>query len=307
MTSRLRIGTRGSSLALAQTSIVRSLLEEFGDGVEFELVPVTTRGDALPPAQRGETDGKGVFTEDIESMLLKGELDLAVHSMKDLSVDLDPGLAIVATPTRADPRDALVSKGNLMIGNLPSGASVGTSSLRRKVQLAKVRKDLRLVDVHGNVETRIRKMAESGIEGVVLAAAGLDRLSLGGRIAQRFTTDELVPAAGQGAIAVEARKSDARAAHLASNINDTDAMTATQCEREFALTMGADCTLPIGAFAFRNGRSITLTGMIASMDGTQILKRSVASTDFVGLGAQLGREMLEAGGARILAGGPPQS
>lgn len=300
------MGTRGSNLALAQTTIVRNLLEDASDGLEFEVVPVKTRGDVLPPAQRGETDGKGVFTQDIESMLLKGDLDIAVHSMKDLSVELDPALAIVATPTRGDPRDALVSKGNLAIHNLPAGASIGTSSLRRKVQLVKMRNDLHLVDLHGNVETRIRKMTEIGIDGVVLAAAGLDRLSLGGTIAQRLSTDQLVPATGQGALAVEARKNDARVSRLVSKINDADTMTAIECEREFARTMGADCTLPIGAFASRNGRSITLKGMIASLDGTRILKHSATSTNSVGLGAKLCSEMLELGGKRILAEGSLQ-
>ena len=303
MTQKLRIGTRGSNLALAQTAIVRSLLEDASDGLEFEVVPVKTRGDALPPTQRGETDGKGVFTEDIELMLLRGDLDVAVHSMKDLSVELDPALTIAATPTRGDPRDALVSKGNLAIRELPEGASIGTSSVRRKVQLANVRHDLRLVDLHGNVETRIRKLTEIGIDGVVLAAAGLDRLSLGGAIAQRLSTNELVPAAGQGTLAIEARRDDERVSRLVSKINDPATMAVTECEREFARTIGADCNLPVGAFASRSGGSVTLTGMIASLDGTRILKRSMTATDFPGLGARLGREMLELGGARMLTGG----
>lgn len=304
MTLKLRIGTRGSNLALAQTTIVRNMLEDASDGVEFEVIPVKTRGDSLPPAQRGETDGKGVFTEDIESMLLKGDLDIAVHSMKDLSVELNPALTIAATPPRGDPRDALVSKGDLTIIKLPVGASIGTSSLRRKVQLLNIRHDLRVVDVRGNVETRIRKMTEAGIDGVVLAAVGLDRLSLGGTIAQRLSTDELVPAAGQGTLAVEARKNDDGVRRLVSRINDPGTMTVTECEREFARTMGADCKLPIGAFASRNGGSITLTGMIASLDGTRILRHSATSADFLGLGAQLGRDMLELGGARMLAERP---
>ena len=303
MTLQLRIGTRGSKLALAQARIVTGLLEGLGEGVEFEVVPVKTRGDTLPAAQRGETDGKGVFTEDIESLLLNGDVDLAVHSMKDLSVDLDPGLAIAAAPTRADPRDALVSAQNLTFRSLPAGASIGTSSLRRKAQLVKMRGDIRIVDIHGNVETRINKMAELGFHGVILAAAGLERLSLGGRIAQRFSTDELVPAPGQGALAVEARKDDTRVNRLVSKIDDPDTMTATECEREFARTMGADCTLPIGAFASRRGRSTTLTGMVASMDGSRILKRSATSSNTTGLGMQLGEEMIELGGGTMLTKG----
>jgi hydroxymethylbilane synthase len=302
-TRRLRIGTRGSKLALAQTSIVATLLTQAAEGLEVQVVPVKTRGDTLPPSQRGEADGKGVFTEDIESMLLRGDLDLAVHSMKDLSVTIDPALVIAASPPRGDPRDALVSATKKTLDALPDGASLGTSSIRRKAQLLTLRKDLRLVDLHGNVETRIRKMTELGIDGVVLAAAGLDRLSLGKEITQRFPTSQLVPAAGQGALAVQARRKDAEMARLASKIDDPETATATECERDFAKAMGADCTLPIGAFASFEGRSITLTGMIASLDGNSVIRRSASSTDPRGLGTQLGNEILELGGAAILAGG----
>jgi hydroxymethylbilane synthase len=299
---KLRIGTRGSRLALAQTKIVTDLLSEATKGLDIQVVPVKTRGDALLPGQRGETDGKGIFTEDIESMLLNGDLDLAVHSMKDLPVKIDPALEIAASPPRGDPRDALVSKGDRAINALPTGASLGTSSLRRKAQLRALRSDLRVVDIHGNVETRIRKIDELGIDGVVLAAAGLDRLSLGEKSSQRFSTSELVPAAGQGALAVEARGDDHEVTKLVSRINDLRTMASTKCEREFAREMGADCTLPIGAFASFNGRSITLTGMIASTDGTNLLKRSVTSTEPTGLGSQLGREMLRLGGDALTAG-----
>jgi hydroxymethylbilane synthase len=300
---RLRIGTRGSKLALAQTSIVATLLTEAAEGLEVQVVPVKTRGDTLPSSQRGETDGKGIFTDDIESMLLKGDLDLAVHSMKDLSVTTNPALMIAASPPRGDSRDALVSATNRSLNSLPDGASIGTSSVRRKAQLLTLRKDLRLVDLHGNVETRIRRMTELGLDGVVLAAAGLDRLSLGKEIAQRFPTSQLIPAAGQGALAVQTRQKDVGMVRLVSKINDPKTMTATECERDFARTMGADCTLPIGAFASFEGRSITLTGLIASLDGTNVLRRSASSTDPRGLGTQLGNEMLKLGGSTILDGG----
>ena len=303
---KLRIGTRGSPLALAQAAIVKNLLEGASEGVELQVVPVKTRGDLIPPAQRGESDGKGVFTGDIESMLLKGDLDMAVHSMKDLSVELDPGLTIAAAPARGDPRDALVAARIGPFEALPRGASLGTSSLRRKAQLLNLRRDLNLVDIHGNVETRLRRMTELRIDGVVLAAAGLDRMSLGGRIAERFSTDLLVPAAGQGALAVEALKRNDEVNRIVSKIGDAKTMAATECEREFARGVGADCNLPIGAFAAHNGRSITLTGMMASPDGTRVLRRSATSTDPAGLGERLGKEMLELGGSTILEGGAQQ-
>ncbi|MDG6920089.1 MAG: hydroxymethylbilane synthase [Nitrososphaerota archaeon] len=304
MTSRkLRIGTRGSPLALAQTAIVKGLLEGASQGVEFEVVPVRTRGDAVPPERRGESDGKGVFTKDIEAMLLEGSLDLAVHSMKDLSVDLDGGLTIAAAPPRGDPRDALVSAGDRRLGALPTGATIGTSSVRRKAQLLNMRRDLRLVDLHGNVETRVRKMTELGIHGVVLAAAGLDRLSIGTKAAERFPTDQLVPAAGQGALAVETLRKNDEVIRLVSKISDAKTMAATECEREFARAVGADCDVPVGAFAAYNGRSVTLTGVIASPDGTDVIRRGATSTEMAGLGARLGKEMLELGGSKLLAGG----
>jgi hydroxymethylbilane synthase len=235
-------------------------------------------------------------------MLLKGDLDLAVHSMKDLSVEIAPSLMIAASPPRGDPRDALVSSGNKKIDALPGGASIGTSSVRRKAQLLALRSDLNLVDIHGNVETRIRKMDELGIDGAVLASAGLDRLSLGERICQRFTINELVPAPGQGALAIETRRNDPEVTMLVSRISDPETMASTECEREFARVVGADCTLPIGAFASFNGRTVTLTGMIASTDGSNILRKSATSTDPRGMGAQLGKEMLELGGTEIIAG-----
>lgn len=300
---KLRVGTRTSRLALAQTTIITNLLKEATEGLELQVIPVKTRGDVLPASQRGETDGKGIFTEDIESLLLTGELDLAVHSMKDLSLTPDPALMIAASPPRGDPRDSLVSTGNRLLKDLSKGASLGTSSLRRKVQLTALRKDLCLVDLHGNVETRVRKMVEFGLDGIVLAAAGLDRLSLGEKIAERFPPNQLVPAAGQGALAVQTRRRDTEVTRLVYKISDPKTIAATECEREFAREMGADCSLPIGAFASFEGRLVTLTGMIASMDGTGIVRRSISSTDLKGVGTRLAREMLDLSGELTSAGG----
>lgn len=299
MARKLRLGTRGSRLALEQTRLVSEMLSAETPGIEFQVVIVKTRGDSLPPAQRGEADGKGYFTEDIESLLLRGEIDLAVHSLKDLSVELDARLMIAATPRRSDPRDALVSPGFEKLQALPSGASLGTSSARRRVQLLKLREDLRVVDLHGNVETRVGKMKRLGIDGVVLAAAGLDRLSLGRLATERFATRVVVPAVGQGTLGVEVRRRDRDLERMVSRIGDEKTMMASECEREFARAVGADCNLPVGAHASFNGRSLTLTGMIASADGS-VLKRSMTSTEPGGLGRALGEEMLKLGGATIM-------
>lgn len=292
---KLRVGTRGSKLALAQTNAVLELLSEKSPGVEPQVVTVRTLGDRLPLEKRGETDGKGAFTGDIEDLLVKGELDLAVHSLKDLSVELPEGLEIGATPPRGDPRDALVSARKEKLSELPEGASVGTSSIRRKAQLLGLRPELKVTDVHGNVETRVRKMAELHLDGVVLAAAGLERLGMGERITQRFAVDEIVPSAGQGTIAVQVRKGDTEIERIVSKLNDENTMRSSLCERAFARTIGGDCNVPAGAHASVNGRSLTLVGMVASADGRVVLKKSATSTDPVGLGGALGEELRQLG------------
>lgn len=278
------------------------MLAEKAPEFEAQLVRVKTEGDRIPPGKRGETDGKGAFTGDIEALLAKGELDLAVHSLKDLSVELAPGLVIGATPPRDDPRDALVSPNGERLSELPSGASLGTSSIRRKAQILSLRPDIRVLGVHGNVETRVRKMDELHLGGVVLAAAGLDRLEMGTRISQRFAVDEIVPSAGQGTIAVELRKGDAEMRRMVSEINDEKTMRSAECERAFARAIGSDCYVPAGAHASPNGRSLTLIGMIASPDGRSVLKRKATSTDPVGLGESLGEELLKDGGAEVIKG-----
>jgi hydroxymethylbilane synthase len=280
-----------------------AMLSEKEPRLEPQVVIIRTMGDRLPPEKRGETDGKGVFTGDIEALLRRGELDLAVHSLKDLSVEPTVGLTIAATPLRGDPRDALVSSKGKGLPDLPSGDCVGTSSIRRKAQLLNIRKDLRILDIHGNVETRVRKMSELHLGGVVLAAAGLDRLSMGDRIAQRFSVDEIVPSAGQGTIAVQVREDDSEIERIASQINDERTMRSSECETMFARTIGGDCYVPAGAHASFSGRSLTLVGMIASPDGRIVLKRSATSTDPVELGKALGEEILRLGGQDIIKGG----
>jgi len=297
---KIRVGTRGSRLALEQTRIVVSMLSEKIPRLKTQVIPVRTLGDRLPENQRGETDGKGAFTGDIEELLAEGKLDIAVHSMKDLSVKLDERLEIVATPPRGDPRDALVSSIAQTLADLPRGGSVGTSSIRRKAQLLVLRGDLRIIDLHGNVETRVEKMGKLGLGGIVLAAAGLDRLSLSEKIAQRFPTEEIVPAAGQGTIAIEARRGDGEMKKVCSRINDERTMAASECERAFARAVGGDCNVPAGAYASFVGRHLKLTGMIASQDGRSILKKSMTSTRPTELGRELGETLLRMGGAEII-------
>lgn len=294
------LATRGSKLALIQAGMVVEMLSQATPDVTFEIKTVKTLGDRLPPEKRGETDGKGAFTGDIESMLLGGEVDLAVHSMKDLSVELRPGLKLGAAPPRGDPSDALVSAGGRKLRELPAGASVGTSSIRRKAQLLNLRKDLKIVDLHGNVETRVRKMEQQELDGIVLAAAGLDRMSLDARIAERFRPDTVVPAACQGTLAVEIREGDTEVERIVSKINDADSMRAAVCERSFARAVGGDCYVPVGAFARPERAILVLTGLIASPDGRKLVKRTLRGSDPEELGEKLGDEMMKAGGAAII-------
>ncbi len=302
---RLRVGARGSRLSRAQTQLVVDMLTSRVPGLEVQVVPIKTAGDRLPPEKRGAIDGKTAFTGDIETLLLEGEVDAAVHSMKDLSVELRDGLGIGATPPRGDPRDALVSLNGEALRELPEGAKVGTSSLRRRAQILNLRRDLAVVDLHGNVETRLGKMRQLGLGAIVLAAAGLERISEAGRITQLLSLDEMIPAAGQAALAVEVRRDDSETSKIVGRIDDVAARRESSCERAFTKSVGGDCFVPVGACARLQGDSLTITGVIASPDGRQLIRKALHSSgsgDVESLGRRLGEEMLEMGGEGILRG-----
>ncbi len=270
----------------------------------FDLVPISTRGDTSGPARGIPGGAKGAFTSDIESMLLQGEIDLAVHSMKDLPNELPDGLEIGATPKRGDPRDGLLTNHGETFLTLPQHAHVGTGSIRRKAQLLSMRSDIEVVELSGNVDTRIRKLA-SGYDAVVLAVAGLERIGEAGRVSQVFSIDEMVPSVCQGVIAVEVRKGDQEAARLASAIDDGPTRLEASCERAFSRAVGGDCDVPVGGCARADGAgSVTAHGMIASEDGKRVVKKklSAASANASELGRRLAEELLQAGGKKILEG-----
>ncbi|MDA4117591.1 MAG: hydroxymethylbilane synthase [Thaumarchaeota archaeon] len=300
---RIRIGARSSKLSQSQVSIVSSLLgERFGSMFQLEFVPVKTFGDRKRPALRGSygpAGAKGAFTGDLESLLSKGEIDLAIHSMKDLPSEPTRGLTVGATPRRSDPRDALVANDGGTFERLPRGAKIGTSSLRRKAQLLKMRRDVDVVDVHGNVDTRIRKAIGEGsdLDAIVLAVAGLERIGEGDKISQTFSIDEVVPAVGQGIIAVQVREDDREMAEIVSGIDHLETRLESSCERAFARRLGADCSVPVGGCAKVSRGSISMVGMLASKDCEALSKRSVkgASGDGVALGASLAEELLDSG------------
>lgn len=296
---RLRVGARGSRLSQTQTSLVSSLLKQsLGEELVLDLVQVRTQGDRSPNVKsRGEAGAKGAFTGDLESMLIKGDIDVAVHSMKDLPSEETDGLAIGATPKRADPRDALVTRTGGPLATLPRGAKVGTGSLRRRAQLLAMRPDIEVVDLHGNVDTRLRRLEGStsnGLHGVVLAAAGLSRLGEDSRISQLFTVDEMVPAVGQGIIAVQMRRRDTDVRNALSKIDDEPTRVESLAERALARRLGADCSVPVGGCARVEGSEVKLVGMVAEQDGSALRRRSLSGPlgDAVSLGESLADSLL---------------
>ena len=265
MPQTILIGTRGSALALAQAEGVARQLRDLGARVELRIIKTT--GDRVqgPPEMPAE---KGVFVKEIEAALLAGEVRLAVHSLKDLPTDLKPGLLIAAVPLRADPRDALISRGQ-RLADLPRGARVGTSSPRRRAQLLRVRPDLEMLPVRGNVDTRLRKLAAGDYDAIVLAAAGLERLGLGDRIVERLACEVCLPAPGQGALAVEARAGDEEAIGIARRIEDAASRACVEAERALLAGLGGGCRVPIGALAEAEGAALRLRGVVASPDGAR--------------------------------------
>ena len=264
----LRLGTRKSALALAQSGQVARALEALHPGLTVELVPIVTSGDVLP-GDLSEIGGKGLFTRELERGLLDGSLDLAVHSLKDLPVRLPEGLVLAAHPERADPRDVLVSELGATLDELPAGSVLLTGALRRAAQIRLRRPDLRVEPLRGNVDTRLRKWRESGAAGVILAGAGLSRLGLSGRAdlpVYPIPTDVLLPAPGQGTLALEVREGSPAEAICRAFDHAPTARAAT-AERLVVAAFGADCTLPLGAWAREEGGRLRLSGILATPDG----------------------------------------
>ena len=260
------VGTRGSRLALAQTALVVNALRAAHPDARFELREITTHGDrSTEPLS--EIGGQGVFTKAIEDALLAGEIDIAVHSMKDLPPRLTPGLTIAAVPERGDPRDALVTKDGRKLADLPPGARIGTGSARRGVQLKAMRPDIECPDIRGNVDTRIRKVDDGEYDAIVVAMAGLDRLGVAERASQIFTIEEMVPSPGQGALAVQGRANDSDARSIAGAIDHRESRAATKFERAFLEALGAGCATPAGAHAGFDP-DLWWNAMLAGDDGT---------------------------------------
>lgn len=297
MADRVRIGTRGSPLALRQAREVAERLGRARPGIEVELVAIRTSGDRLAAAHLATVGGKGLFVREIDEALLDGRVDLAVHSLKDLPAERPEGLALVAFPPREDPRDVLVAGGGRTLAALPAGARLGTSSLRRQVQLRARRPDVEVVPIRGNVETRLRKHARGEVDALVLAAAGLRRLGLLGEGMVVLEPDDMLPAIGQGTLGVEARADDAGVGRLAAAVDDAETRLAAVAERAFLEGLGGTCTTPLAAYARRVAGGLCLEAFVATPDGRQWLRD--AEIGDPGLPAALGRRLAE----RLLARG----
>jgi hydroxymethylbilane synthase len=299
---RLVIGTRGSALARWQAAHVARALVAAHPGLEIEERILVTEGDRVQTGPVVDLGGKGVWVKEIEDALTAGTIDLAVHSLKDVPAELAPGLALVAIPERADPRDALVSRSGAALADLPPGSRIGTSSLRRVCQVRALRGDLQVEVLRGNVDTRLRKVAEGVVDAGVLACAGLDRLGFEGRISQRLTLDQMLPAIGQGALALEARAADARVVGLARALGDPAAEVTIAAERALLAGLGVGCRTPVAGHAvLRDGR-VVLRGLVGRPDASEILREEASGSpaEAAALGADLARRLLARGADRIL-------
>ena len=267
MRNHIRIGTRKSTLALWQSEYVKSELQRLYPGITVELVHFNTKGDRILDKPLAEVGGKGLFTAELEAAMHAGDIDIAVHSLKDMPTELPDGLTLGAISKREVPFDALVSPKYKTLDQLPEGARIGTSSLRRQAQLLHRRPDLRIEVIRGNVQTRLGKIETEGLDGVVLAQAGLKRLSLDDRITQVFTADEMIPAVGQGALAIECRSDDTEMLEILSKIDDEPTRLAVEGERSFLNQLNGGCQVPMGVYGTVEKGQLNLKALIASLDG----------------------------------------
>jgi hydroxymethylbilane synthase len=303
MNEKVVIGTRGSDLALWQANFVKdSLAEHFPDDL-FEIKVIHTTGDQVLDRALSKIGDKGLFTRQIEEALLDGQIDIAVHSLKDLQTEQPPGLTIGAVCERETPNDVLISKTGGTIDDLPRGATVATGSLRRRSQLLHYRTDLKIEEIRGNVPTRLKKFHESDVDGMVLAFAGIHRLGLGGNISQLIPFEIMLPAVGQGAVAIEIRDGDKRVEGVVASIDHRTTHICTTAERAFLRRLEGGCQVPIGAFSSLDGEHLTLEGMVGTLDGTVGFRERLtgSSQDAETIGIRLANSLIEMGARDLLA------
>jgi len=296
------IGSRGSQLALWQANWVKSELERLHDNADIDIRIIATSGDIIQDVPLAKIGGKGLFVKEIEEALLANEIDLAVHSMKDVPMELPTELGISVITKRENPLDALISKNGEKLADLPQGATIGTSSLRRSSQLLKYRGDFKIHPLRGNVDTRLRKVEEGKYDAILLASAGLNRLGWANRITEEISHDILLPAMGQGALGIETRLDDTKIYDLISTLNHEQTHYAVSAERSLVGRLDGGCQVPIGAYARVEKGLITLKGLVASLDGEIIYKLENVGPvdDAINIGQELGAQLLKMGANEIL-------
>ena len=301
----IRIGSRGSQLALWQANHIADALHSQGHEVGIEIIRTT--GDRLQDITFVQVGTKGMFTKEIEEALIDERIDLAVHSLKDLPTELAPEFVLAAIPERADPRDAFVSVDFHSFFDLPSGSKVGSSSPRRQTQLRALRPDLEYIEFRGNVDTRLRKLEEGQARAIILAASGLDRLGRTEWIRQRFDVEHLCPAAGQGALAIECRAGDSETREAIAFLDHADTCFAVTAERAALNALGGGCQVPIGMYCRREGESFRINGVVASVEGNGHVSASTTGTDAEELGREIAAVLLKNGADAILFAGKQES
>jgi len=300
MKDRLVIGSRGSQLALWQTNFVKTNLENLFPDRSFEIKIIHTTGDEQLESALSKIGDKGLFTRQIEAELLSGEIDLAVHSLKDLQTTQPDGLTIGTVCERETPNDVLVSKHACSIDDLPRGAKVATGSLRRRSQLLYYRPDIQIFEIRGNVPTRLKKFDESDLDGVILAYAGLKRLGFESRVSQVIPFNIMMPAVGQGAVAVEVREEDEDVLEVVGKLDHAATRRCVTAERAFLRTLEGGCQVPIGAHALLEGDQIVLEGVVGSLDGSTAFREKLSGVDGEAVGVQLAETLIERGAGDLL-------
>jgi len=303
MRKLIKLGTRKSLLALTQSTMIKKLIENQHPGVTVELVKIVTKGDKILDVPLAKVGGKGLFVKEIEEAMLRGEIDMAVHSMKDVPAELPAELVMGVVPKREDPRDAFIANQYKSVHDLPMGAKVGTSSLRRRSQLAHLRPDLVIEDLRGNLDTRLRKLDEGLYDAIILAAAGLNRLGLAERATAFFSPAEMLPAVAQGALGIELRRDDQELLDGLAFLDDSPTSVAVAVERSFLHRLEGGCQVPLGCFAELLDQQVSATGLVASVDGKEIIRKTVSGAPerAVELGRELAEGLLGMGGQAILA------
>lgn len=299
---RFKIGTRGSKLALWQAHWVKEKIEELFSHVNCEIVVIKTKGDQLAAAKLLEQNGKGFFTKEIEEVLIDERVDAAVHSAKDLPTEIPDDLIVGAIPSREINNDVLISKNEKTLQTLPARAKIGTSSLRRKSQLLRFRKDLEIIDLRGNLDTRIKKLNTTDLDGIIVAYAGAKRLNFEHLISETISNEIILPAAGQGAIAIEIRKNDIDVYRIVEKLNQKESWFSIMAERSFLRRLRGGCQVPVGAYGYIDDDVLVLEGMLSTLDGMKVIRKIMRgkAEDAEGIGKVLAEEILQEGGDEIM-------